>query len=39
MNKSRRSGFEDAGSTWQAVLEECAKFSEGVLSPLNWRRR
>ncbi len=30
-------GFEDAGyDTAQAVLEECAKFNEGVLSPLNW---
>ena len=30
-------GFEEAGfDTAQAVLEECAKFSEGVLSPLNW---
>ena len=30
-------GFEDAGlDTAQAVLEECAKFSEGVLSRLNW---
>ncbi len=30
-------GFEDAGfETAQAVLEECAKFSEGVLSALNW---
>jgi len=30
-------GFEDAGlDTAQAVLEESAKFSEGVLSPLNW---
>ena len=30
-------GFEDAGfDTAQAVLEEAAKFSEGVLSPLNW---
>ena len=30
-------GFEDAGfETAQAVLEECAKFNEGVLSPLNW---
>ena len=29
-------GFEDAGlDTAQAVLEECAKFSEGVLAPLN----
>jgi 3-(methylthio)propanoyl-CoA dehydrogenase len=30
-------GFEDAGmDTAQAVLEESAKFSEGVLAPLNW---
>ena len=30
-------GFEDAGlDTAQAVLEEAAKFSEGVLAPLNW---
>ncbi|MDO8770149.1 MAG: acyl-CoA dehydrogenase [Burkholderiaceae bacterium] len=30
-------GFEDAGfDTAQAVLQECAKFNEGVLSPLNW---
>ncbi len=30
-------GFEDAGfDTAQAVLEECAKFNEGVLAPLNW---
>jgi 3-(methylthio)propanoyl-CoA dehydrogenase len=30
-------GFEEAGfDTAQAVLEECAKFNEGVLSPLNW---
>jgi alkylation response protein AidB-like acyl-CoA dehydrogenase len=30
-------GFEDAGlDTAQAVLEEAAKFTEGVLSPLNW---
>ncbi len=30
-------GFEDAGlDTALAVLEESAKFSEGVLSPLNW---
>jgi electron transfer flavoprotein alpha subunit len=30
-------GFEDAGlDTAQAVLEECAKFNEGVIAPLNW---
>ncbi|MBA4114814.1 MAG: acyl-CoA dehydrogenase [Verminephrobacter sp.] len=30
-------GFEDAGfDTAQAVLEECAKFTEGVLAPLNF---
>ncbi len=30
-------GFGEAGfDTAQAVLEECAKFNEGVLSPLNW---
>ncbi|UUZ68583.1 acyl-CoA dehydrogenase [Polaromonas sp. P2-4] len=30
-------GFEEAGfDTAQAVLEECAKFNEGVLSPLNF---
>ncbi len=30
-------GMEDAGlETAQAVLEEAAKFSEGVLAPLNW---
>ena len=29
-------GFEDAGmDTAQAVLEECAKFNEGVMTPLN----
>jgi alkylation response protein AidB-like acyl-CoA dehydrogenase len=29
-------GFEEAGTdTAQAVLEECAKFNEGVLAPLN----
>jgi len=29
--------FEDAGlETAQAVLEECAKLNESVLSPLNW---
>ena len=31
-------GFEDAGfDTAQAVLEECAKFNEEVLAPLNWQ--
>ena len=30
-------GFEDAGlDTAAAVLEECAKFTEGVLAPLNF---
>lgn len=30
-------GFEDAGAdTAVAVLEECAKFNEGVIAPLNW---
>ncbi len=30
-------GFEDAGlETAQAVLEECAKLNEDVVSPLNW---
>jgi alkylation response protein AidB-like acyl-CoA dehydrogenase len=30
-------GFEDAGlETAQAVLEECAKFNEGVVAPLNF---
>jgi 3-(methylthio)propanoyl-CoA dehydrogenase len=34
---SKLPGFEDAGfDTAQAVLEECAKFNEGVVSPLNW---
>jgi 3-(methylthio)propanoyl-CoA dehydrogenase len=34
---ARIPGFGDAGfETAQAVLEECAKFNEGVLSPLNW---
>jgi alkylation response protein AidB-like acyl-CoA dehydrogenase len=29
--------FEDAGyDTAQAVLEECAKFNESVVAPLNW---
>ncbi|AKJ28605.1 acyl-CoA dehydrogenase [Caldimonas brevitalea] len=30
-------GFEDAGlETAQAVLEECARFNEGVIAPLNF---
>jgi 3-(methylthio)propanoyl-CoA dehydrogenase len=30
-------GFEDAGlDTAAAVLEECAKFNEAVVAPLNW---
>ena len=30
-------GFEEAGiETAQAVLEECAKFNEGVVAPLNF---
>ena len=30
-------GFEEAGlDTAQAVLEECAKLTEGVVAPLNW---
>jgi 3-(methylthio)propanoyl-CoA dehydrogenase len=34
---SQLPGFEEAGfETAQAVLEECAKFNEGVLSPLNF---
>ena len=34
---SRLPGFEDAGlDTAQAVLEEAAKFNQGVLGPLNW---
>jgi hypothetical protein len=29
-------GFEEAGlETAQAVLEECAKFAQGVVAPLN----
>ena len=31
-------GYEDAGyDTAAAVLEECAKFNEGVVAPLNWK--
>ena len=34
---ARIPAFEDAGfETAQAVLEECAKFNEGVVAPLNW---
>jgi 3-(methylthio)propanoyl-CoA dehydrogenase len=34
---SKIPGFEDAGyDTAEAVLEECAKFNEGVVAPLNW---
>ena len=34
---SQLPGFEDAGlETAQAVLEECARFNEGVVAPLNW---
>jgi 3-(methylthio)propanoyl-CoA dehydrogenase len=34
---SQLPGFEDAGAdTAQAVLEECAKFNESVVAPLNW---
>jgi len=34
---ARLPGFEDAGfETAQAVLEEAAKFNQGVLAPLNW---
>jgi len=30
-------GFEDAGyDTAEAVLQESAKFNEGVVAPLNW---
>ena len=30
-------GFEEAGAeTARAVLEECARFNEGVVAPLNW---
>jgi 3-(methylthio)propanoyl-CoA dehydrogenase len=31
-------GYEDAGAdTAAAVLEECARFNEGVVAPLNWQ--
>jgi alkylation response protein AidB-like acyl-CoA dehydrogenase len=34
---ARLPGLEEAGyETAQAVLEECAKFNEGVVAPLNW---
>jgi alkylation response protein AidB-like acyl-CoA dehydrogenase len=34
---SKLPAFEDAGfDTAQAVLEECAKFNETVVAPLNW---
>ena len=34
---ARLPAFEDAGyDTAQAVLEECAKFNEDVVAPLNW---
>ncbi len=34
---SKIPGFEEAGyDTAEAVLEECAKFNEGVVAPLNW---
>jgi alkylation response protein AidB-like acyl-CoA dehydrogenase len=34
---TRLPGFEDIDAdTAQAVLEECAKFNEGVVAPLNW---
>jgi len=34
---SQLPGLEDAGlDTAAAVLEECAKFNEGVVAPLNW---
>jgi 3-(methylthio)propanoyl-CoA dehydrogenase len=34
---ARLPGFEEAGlDTAAAVLEECAKFNEGVVAPLNW---
>ena len=34
---ARMPGFEDAGfETAQAVLEECARFNQDVVAPLNW---
>ena len=34
---ARIPGFEDAGlDTAQAVLEECARFNQDVVAPLNW---
>jgi 3-(methylthio)propanoyl-CoA dehydrogenase len=34
---ARYPGFEDAGlETAQAVLDECARFNQEVLAPLNW---
>lgn len=34
---SKLPGFDDAGvETAQAVLDECAKFNENVVAPLNW---
>ncbi len=34
---ARLPGFEEAGfDTAQAVLEECARFNEGAVAPLNW---
>jgi 3-(methylthio)propanoyl-CoA dehydrogenase len=34
---SKLPGFEDAGlETAQAVLDECAKFNQDVVAPLNW---
>lgn len=36
-NVAQIPAFEEAGiETAQAVLEECAKFNEGVVAPLNW---
>ena len=34
---ARLPGFEEIDAdTAQAVLEECAKFNEGIVAPLNW---